>query len=327
MEADSVIVVGGEALIDLVGGGPEHPNVLNGHPGGGPYNVARTLGRLEQPVAYLGRLSTDRFGRQLRAELEADGVSLRSVVGTDAPTTLALAEIDARGAATYRFYAEGTAAPGLTAEAALAILPERVGAVHVGTLGLVFEPMATAYERVVASLAGSALVVMDLNCRPAAIEDPAGYRARIARLVPSCDVVKASDDDLAWLDPDCPPLETARAMLADGPSVVLLTRGGEGATVVTAEPEQDVPAPDVTVVDTIGAGDAFGGAFLAWWRRRGLDREDLGRVGDIVAATRFACLVAAKTCERAGASPPRLAELGDAVPTAATAGGGGGGGG
>jgi fructokinase len=90
------VVVTGEALIDLV---LARDGSLNGHPGGGPYNVARTIGRLEQPVAYLGRLSTDGFGRRLRDELEADGVSLDSVVETDAPTTLALAELDEAGAA------------------------------------------------------------------------------------------------------------------------------------------------------------------------------------------------------------------------------------
>src|SRR3954449_2972991 len=114
------IVVTGEALVDLVLG---RDDALTAHPGGGPYNVARTIGRLEQPVAYLGRLSADRFGSRLRRELEADGVDLSAGVGTDAPTTLALAELDESGAATYRFYAEGTSAPGLTPEDADAAFP------------------------------------------------------------------------------------------------------------------------------------------------------------------------------------------------------------
>jgi sugar/nucleoside kinase (ribokinase family) len=120
----SAVVVAGEALIDLV---LARDGSLDGHPGGGPYNVARTIGRLEQPVAYLGRLSTDGFGRRLRDELEADGVSLGNVVETDAPTTLALAELDAAGIARYRFYERGTSAPGLTLAAAEAALPEQVG--------------------------------------------------------------------------------------------------------------------------------------------------------------------------------------------------------
>ena len=300
------IVVGGEALVDLVAGGGGE---LDAHLGGGPFNCARTLGRLEQPVAYLGRISNDRFGTQLREQLEVDGVSLDLVVETDNPTTLALAELDERGAATYRFYVEGTSVPGLTPEAALAALPERVEMVHVGTLGLVYEPTAAALEAVVEKVAGQALVMVDLNIRPLAVPDPDGYRARLARLMPRTDVVKASDDDLSWLDPERGEVEAARALLDGGPTVVLLTRGGAGVTVVTADGETDVPALQVEVVDTIGAGDAFGGGFLAWWRRSGLAVEDLARTDAVLEATRFGCVVAGRTVERAGASPPRLAEV------------------
>ena len=301
-----MILVAGEALVDLVlGPGGE----VAAHLGGGPFNCARTLGRLEQPVAYLGRISSDRFGRRLREQLGADGVALGSLVDTDDPTTLALAELDAAGAATYRFYVAGTSAPGLTAEAALAALPDRVEMIHAGTLGLVFEPMAAAVEAVIEHAAESALVCLDLNCRPAAIVDPGAYRERLARLLRRCHVVKASDADLAWLDPQRDDLAAARALLDQGPTVVLLTRGGRGATVVGPGEQVEVPAPRVEVVDTIGAGDAFGGGFLAWWRREGLSVGELARTDRVVEATRFACLVAARTCERPGASPPGLAEV------------------
>ena len=142
-----MILVGGEALYDLVLQGSDDD--LHGHPGGGPFNTARTIGRLEQPVAYLGRLSSDRFGQRLEALLADDGVSLECVVRTDDPTTLALAEVDDDGVARYRFYERGTAAPGLTPEAALEALPADVDMLHVGTLGLALEPVATALEGVV----------------------------------------------------------------------------------------------------------------------------------------------------------------------------------
>lgn len=307
MPADEgVILVAGEALVDLVLGGSGE---LGAHTGGGPFNTARTVGRLEQRVAYLGRISTDRLGARLREELRVDGVALDAVVPTDDPTTLALAEIDERGAARYRFYVEGTSAPGLTIADALGALPERTAALHVGTLGLVFEPMAEALEAVVERLSGTALVAIDLNCRPAAIREPDVYRARLRRMLPRCQLVKASDDDLAWLDPGVPTLQAARALLERGPRLVLVTRGAEGAVVVAGEHDTQVPAPTVQVVDTIGAGDAFGGAFLAWWRERGLGPADMGTTDAVLDATRFASLVAARTCERAGASPPRLSEL------------------
>jgi fructokinase len=301
-----MIVVAGEALFDLVAEGTDR---LQGHPGGGPFNVARTLGRLEQPVAYLGRLSTDRFGTRLRQMLLDDRVDTDTVVSTDEPTTLALAELDPTGAARYRFYAAGTSAAGLEVDDALAALPPRVEVLHVGTLGLVLEPTAVATEAVVERLAGHALVVVDPNCRPSIVTDVAGYRARLDRVLVRADLIKVSEEDVAWLDPGRDPVEATRALLAGGASAAVLTRGGDGAVAVTADAEVAVPAPPADVVDTIGAGDAFGGGFVAWWRRAGKAREDLADLSAVVEATRFACLVAAKTCERPGASPPLLSEV------------------
>src|SRR5262249_36213147 len=117
MTSDGGILVGGEALFDVVAADGDD---LKAHPGGGPFNAARTIARLEQPVAYLGRLSTDRFGDRLERILLDDGVSLQSVVRTEDPTTLALAELGDNGSVSrYRFYAQGTSAAGLTSEAAL----------------------------------------------------------------------------------------------------------------------------------------------------------------------------------------------------------------
>jgi fructokinase len=302
-----VIVVGGEALYDLVL--QDSAEDLRGHPGGGPFNTARTIGRLEQPVAYLGRLSTDRFGQRLESMLADDGVALGSIVHTDDPTTLALAEVDHDGVARYRFYERGTAAPGLTVEDALAALPSDVDMLHVGTLGLALEPMATAFEAVVARLAGDALVAVDPNCRPWVVHDRDAYRERIRRVLGHAHVLKVSEEDLEFLEPDRPALDGMRALLECGPTVGLLTRGPNGALVVTRTAEVAVPAPRAKVVDTIGAGDAFGGGFLAWWSERGLGREELGQIDVVVEATGFACLVAARTCSRPGASPPYRSEL------------------
>jgi fructokinase len=294
-----MILVGGEALYDLVPQGERDD--LAGHPGGGPFTTARTIARLEQPVAFLGRLSTDRFGRRLEAMLAEDGVDLGSLVRTDEPTTLALAEVDRDGVARYRFYERGTAAPGLTPAAALEAIPEDLEVLHVGSLGLALEPVASALEAVVDRVADDALVAVDPNCRPWAIDDRAAYRARLDRVLARSHVLKLSEEDVAWLEPDLPSVEGVRALMDGGPAVGLLTRGPGGALVVTRTAEVAVPAPRAKVVDTIGAGDAFGGGFLAWWRERGLTRTRLGEIDLAVEATRFACLVAARTWERAGA--------------------------
>ncbi|HZD68244.1 MAG TPA: carbohydrate kinase [Actinomycetes bacterium] len=301
-----VIVTAGEALVDLVLG---VAGDLQAHPGGGPFNVARTIGRLQRPVAFLGRVSGDRFGRLLRECLAADGVLPDAIVPTEQPTTLALAEIDADGRIAYRFYAQATSAPGLTPEEAVAALPDDVTMLHVGGLGLVFEPMATALEAAVATVSGQAVVSLDPNCRPWAMDDAATYRRRLARLLRQAGLVKVSEEDLAWLDPGRDPVDAARALLDRGPLLVILTLGPLGAVALTADEQVTVPSPPVAVQDTIGAGDAFCGAFLAWWRSRALGRDSLTQMGPVSEALRFACLVAARTCERAGASPPWLSEL------------------
>jgi fructokinase len=302
-----VILVAGEALFDLVL--HDTGDELHGHPGGAAFNAARTIGRLEQPVAYLGRLSIDRFGRRLDAMLEADGVARGSVVETNDPTTLAIAEVDHEGVARYRFYERGTSASGLTTEAALAALPDVVDILHVGTLGLTLEPVATATEAVIERLAGDALVALDPNIRPWVVEDEDAYRARLDRVLARSHVLKVSEEDLAWLRPELGATEAVRSLLEGGPSVGLLTRGPHGALVVTRTAQVAVPAPRAKVVDTIGAGDAFGGGFLAWWSERGLGRDDLDRIDVVVAATEFACLVAARTCSKPGAEPPYRSEL------------------
>jgi fructokinase len=303
---DGSVVVAGEALVDLV---LAADGSLAAHPGGGPYNVARTIGRLEQPVAYLGRLSTDGFGERLRKGLQDAGVSVDTVVATDAPTTLALAELDRTGAACYRFYESGTSAPGLTLQAASAALPQLVGTFYLGTLGLVFEPMASTLEALVGRIDGDTLVALDPNCRPSAIADPAAFRGRLAGLLGRTDVMKASVEDLAWIEPGANPVTAARGLLGQDHAVALVTLGSDGAHVITKHEAIEVSAPKVEVVDSIGAGDAFMGAFLADWHRRGLGRAELGRLDELEQAVAFACRVAAITCARAGADPPRLAEL------------------
>jgi fructokinase len=274
------ILVAGEALFDLWLEGAD----VRGRPGGGPFNTARALARLGQRVAYLGALSDDGFGRRLRQELADDGVSLEAVVDTTAPSTVALADIDAAGGARYGFWREGTASAILTPDAALAAVPPGVDVLHLGTLGLVFEPVAEAMEAVARALAGAALVMVDPNVRPAAIADAAPYRARLGRVLALATVVKVSDEDLAWLAPGERPEDAARALLGAGPSIVLLTRGADGVSVLMAEGERDVPAPPVDVVDTIGAGDAFSGGFLAAWTRR----IELDDVDDLRARGRHA---------------------------------------
>jgi fructokinase len=305
---ERVIAVAGEALVDLV---LERDGTTSRHLGGGSYNTARTIGRLGLAPVFVGRISSDVHGRALRSGLSESGVRLDGIVDTNDPTTFAMVELDGDGAASYRFYADGTSISGLLPEQARTVMPPRPAALHVGGLGLVFEPQAMAIAGLVRDAPSTTLVMLDPNCRPGAAPYPSVHRERLRELLVRVDVVKASEEDLAYAEPEQPALQTARDWLKRGPAVVLLTHGSRGATVITAAAETAVPAPPANVVDTIGAGDAFGGGWLAGWIASGLDRTDLGELDALVRTTRFAAQVAARTCEQAGAEPPYALRLDD----------------
>jgi fructokinase len=302
-----MIVVCGEALIDLV---PSTQGQQRGTPGGGPYTTARALARLGIPAQFLGHLSRDAYGEQLRDLLAADGADLAMTSFGPEPTTLAIAEVNDDGHAFYRFVSNGTSAPNLTAKMVPAAFGPDVGALHVGTLGLVFEPIATTIAALVDREHSKRVVMVDPNIRPSVVNNTSGYRARLDRLIAQSTIVKASDADIAWLFPELDRMAAARALLARGPRLVVVTLGVEGAVGVSSDAEVRVVAPTVKVVDTIGAGDAFGAALLAWLDDHGKLSRDLRLERDeLRAALEFACLVASITCTRAGADPPWRAEL------------------
>jgi fructokinase len=298
-----VIVVVGEALVDLV---IDPAGGVVATLGGAPVNTARACGRLGSPVAFAGALSNDRFGTLLAAQLAADHVSLELVERSELPTTLAAAELDERGAATYRFYVDGTAAPSYEAKPAFGLAP---GALFTGGLALVLEPMAVTVEEMVAAAPAESIVMVDLNCRPRVVGDRERYVERIGRVLARADVVKASDEDLAYLAPDMDPRRAARALLDRGARAVLVTAGGAGVSVHTSAGETEVPVPEVVVVDTIGAGDSFSGGLMAWWSAAGRSRDELGNLDAVVPAVEAAITVAGIVCTRRGADPPWRQEL------------------
>jgi len=302
-----VIVAAGEALVDLI---VRADGEIVAVPGGGPYNAARAIARLGVPVSFVGGLSSDRFGRTLEAGLADAGVSLAMAQRTELPTTLALAELGADGAASYRFYTDGTSAPSVLPGPLVGGLSADTDAVLTGTLGFVLEPMATTLEGMVAALPPDLLLMVDPNCRPSITRDPDGFRARIARVLARADIVKVSTDDLAFLLPGESVDAAAAWVQAIGPRVVLVTDGAEPVRVLTDGIEHQVIAPTVAVVDTIGAGDTFGGAFLACLVHGGGGREAAGDTAAVLRAARFAVRASAVVCERAGANPPTLVELG-----------------
>lgn len=310
------IVVCGESLVDVVQqGGSRHEANRGGlaplQPalGGGPFNVAISLGRLGSAVSLLSAVSTDTYGDAIVDALRAAGVGTALVQRRDEPTSLALATIADDGSARYSFYVEGTADRSVTDPGAL---PPTVAAVTFGTLSLVLEPGATVYENLMRHCrAEGRVVVLDPNIRPAVIDDPDDYRRRFRSWMSSVDLVKLSDEDAAWLG-DGPAGSSAADWLGDGVSAVVTTAGASGITVRTAAGEVTAPAPSVDVVDTIGAGDSVLGGLVHHLDRHGRLSPDAVRsltVEEWREAAEFAAHVAAVTVSRPGADPPWAGEL------------------
>ena len=302
------VVVAGDAFVDLtsttsVAGGPAYEP----HPGGSCLNVAVGLGRLGVATALLARVSDDGFGELLRRHLADSDVADALLLGCDEPTGLSVADVR-EGVAAYRFYNLGTADRGLRPEHLAGVALPAGAALHVGSVALAYEPQAGTLVDLVRAEAPHRLVSLDPNVRPGVVDDDAAYRARLTELVGLADVVKVSDEDLAWLHPGERPEDVARRWLDDGPALVLVTSGAHGAWAATTQHETRAAPPRVAVVDTVGAGDSFMAATLAWLHAAGrLDRDGVGGLGagDLAALVGFAVRAAADTCTRAGAEPPR----------------------
>jgi len=302
-----VIVVGGEALVDLV----DDHGVLSPVPGGGPFNTAIALGRLGIPVAYLGTLSRDDYGSLLVRLLAEASVDTSLVRWSDAPTPLAVVHRRDDGENTYTFYLTGTSLTDLPPEA-VPTLPEHVSAIHVGTLGLAIDPPAAAYEALLDREARRRTIVLDPNVRPAVFGDQVSYRARFERLTTLADVVKLSDDDAAWIYPELELYAVIERVLGVGPLLVAITTGPLGAVAAPREGRARVPAVPVTVVDTVGAGDIFGAALLAALVEcNALDPRVIQPLDDslLEKAVEYAVTASAITCTRRGAVPPTRAEI------------------
>ena len=308
-----MILCCGEALIDMIPTPTKAgPDGFVPHAGGAVFNTAIALGRLGAQVGMLSGLSSDMFGRQLVDGLKASHVDVSHVVLSDRPTTLAFVRL-VGGHATYDFYDENSAGRMITPEDMPALSGE-VSALYFGGISLACEPGADAYAELLARNAEGRAVMIDPNIRPGFIKDIERYRQRLDRMLALSDIVKVSDEDLNWINPAPLSLRDKVAeLLEKGPSVVILTRGGEGATGYLANGEEvQVPAVKAEIVDTVGAGDTFNAGVLAKMSElRQLHKSALGTLAPEVLseALAYGARVAAVTVSRAGANPPWVEEI------------------
>lgn len=304
----SVLTVIGEALVDEV---VSDTAPRRSHPGGSPLNVAVGVARLGKPVQFIGRWGSDANGALIAEHLRSNSV-LTAGPADDLPTSVATATLDPVGGARYTFDLQWQL-PGLVAD--LPRLLEGTTMLHTGSIAAMLMPGARDVERAVERAHPLATITYDPNCRPSIITDVSYARDQAEKFVALADVVKASDEDLRWLYPDVPVEESARRWLAAGPALVVVTRGSQGPWAVAAAGEAEVPAPTVSVTDTVGAGDSFMSALLVGLMDQELDggarRSELARISlaDLRRLLEFAARAAAVTVTREGADPPTRADL------------------
>ena len=315
---ETPVLVIGEALTDVLCAAD---GTRRSELGGSPRNVALGLARLGHPVRLATRVGRDADGDRMRDRLKADGVCLTDGSVVPGRSSTATARLDPDGSATYTFdivWDLGADTPGLVRDGGH-------GHLHTGSIATSLAPGGAKVEEVMGAARGSATVSYDPNLRPALLGDVAVERERVARLVALSDVVKVSEEDLAWLYPGQDPDGIVRGWTRCGPALVVLTRGARPASCLWRAGRVDVGVPAVTVADTVGAGDAFMAGLVSGLLSAGLlgpagpaggPRERLRAVAEapsvepaVLAALERAALVAAITCSRPGADPPTAAEL------------------
>lgn len=306
-----MILCCGEALIDMLPRRTEAGEpAFSPHTGGSVFNTAIALGRLGAPAAFWCGLSSDAFGEMLRADLAASGVDISLCPISDRPTTLAFVTLT-DGQARYMFYDENTAAR-LVGVESLPNPPAEAQALFFGGISLVVEPSGGAHEAHMLREAPRRVVMMDPNIRPGFIRDETAFRSRLSRMMKVADIIKLSDEDLAWLTGAGAPEDYARRLLDDGASLVVVTQGEAGATAYAEGRECRIAPPAVEVVDTVGAGDSFNAGLLHALLEEGLlDKAAIRAIGPdpLRRVLTHAARVAAVTVSRAGANPPWRSEI------------------
>jgi fructokinase len=317
------VLVLGECLVDLAPASPvKKPSRqdLVAMPGGGPANVAVGLARLEVPCAFAGRIARGGFGPWLRQNLMDNGLDLSFSVEADEAATIALVTLDSQGRASYTFYGETTAdwqwaASELPDLASPGANSPTVGAVHTGSLALALEPGAGIITNWLTDLRqeGRVVISFDPNVRPALVGDLSTYRDRVTRVVRSSHIVKASTEDVEAIFPGTAPRAVAGRWLALGAALVVITEGPHGATAYHQDGgSAHYSPPPIDVADTIGAGDAFTAALLAYFSDHGLlSPAAIAKITEaqLQSSVARAVTASALTCTRHGADPPSRLEL------------------
>jgi fructokinase len=320
-----MIICCGEALIDMVPADfPGQDKGFLPFPGGSPYNTAITIGRLGVPVKFLGRFSTDFFGEILMKRLKDNHVGDELMIRSEQNSTLAFVKLEKGKEPQYVFYTEGTADRSLGVGDLPQKPPSDTHCILFGSISMTMEPVATAIETFIlhenARNAGgneTPVISFDPNIRPFMIKDKKAYVERFQKWIAASTIAKISAADFEFIYPDLGLEKSLQKILTMGPRLVITTLGPKGAMAILRRNDGSVirvsaPVTDLPVADTIGAGDTFHGAFLAWLEIKGMmSRHSLANLPEteLYEALFFANKAASIVCSRHGADPPTLSEV------------------
>ena len=307
-----MFMICGESLFDVFSSGATREGIsLDARMGGSPFNVAIGLARLGQQVIFLGAIGKDFGGDRLVRALQEEGVHTSATVRVDAPTTLMLVGLDGQGVPSYVFYGQDGADRQLT-PSHIAEVTGGAAAYHFGSYSMVVDPTGSTQRMLVERERSRSVISYDPNVRLRVEPDVEKWRETLGWMTKRAHILKVSEEDLGILFPGMAIDRWAADALAAGPSLVVVTRGSEGAKGFTRQAAVHVPAVPVKVVDTVGAGDTFQAALLAWAAEAGrLTGGGITTLGEseLRSALGFAARAAAMTCGRRGADMPRRAEL------------------
>ena len=322
-----MIICCGEALIDMVRASiPGSGEAFLPLPGGSPYNTAVAIGKLGVPVKFLGRFSTDFFGEILIKRLKENHVGDDLIIRSGQNTTLAFVKLEKSKDPQYVFYTEGTADRSLRVEDLPPKLPVDTRCILFGSIAMTMEPLASAIEALILregtrksadQMDWAPITSFDPNIRPFMIKDRNAYIERFEKWIAASTIAKISSVDFDFIYPKLGPEQALQKILAMGPRLAISTLGPKGALALLRRNDGSItkvsaPVVDLPVVDTIGAGDTFHGAFLSWLEIKGkMTRSALVNLSeiDLYDALVFANKAASIVCSRRGAEPPTRREV------------------
>lgn len=300
------VVALGEMLIDFAERGADAAGypTMAANPGGAPCNFLAALSKYGKKTAFLGKVGDDAFGRLLIGTAKGAGIETKGVVvDRDVFTTLAFVTFDAQGDRAFSFARKPGADTRLRFEELDLALIDESAVFHFGTLSLTDDPVRTATQKAVAYAKGKGkLITFDPNLRPPLWQCEEEAKAQILWGLSQADVVKISDEEVAFLW-NCSPEEGAQRLLRDhGVSLAMVTLGPKGCYLKNAKASYVAPSPKVTPIDTTGAGDIFGGSAVCRLLELGKPPAELTE-GDLAYIARFAATAASLSTEKAGGIP------------------------